>query len=62
MNEFEWITEQCEYTDLDVKRIKQVCRYFGHKTIQDYVNKLMEIRGRHEGRLYSNPHYPQIIL
>ena len=57
MNDLEWIKEQCEHTDLDVKRIKHVCRYFGHRTIQSYVDKLHEIKDKHRTRLINNPNY-----
>jgi hypothetical protein len=55
MGEFDWVEEQCEYTQWEVEYIQGVCRYFGHRTIQDYVNKLKQINNRNIERINEIP-------
>ena len=57
-SDFDWIETQCQHVDEDVKHIVRVCRYFGHKTIQSYVDKLKTIRDKHKEKIEQmHPNY-----
>ena len=47
MDDFDWMEEQVGYIDAYTEHIIKMCKRFGYVTIQEYVNKLKEIRSRH---------------